>query len=44
MGGFFLFCAVGLFRKKVSLNMLINYAAGIAIFSFGLYALSNLIR
>ncbi len=35
---------VGLFRKKVSVQVLryINYVAGIAIFSFGLYALSKL--
>lgn len=41
----FILCfAVGLFRKKVSAHALryINYAAGIAIFSFGLYALSKL--
>ena len=42
----FLLCfAVGLFRKKVSTRVLryINYAAGIAIFSFGIYALSKVI-
>lgn len=41
---FFLCFAVGLFRKKISSQMLryINYIAGIAIFSFGLYALSKL--
>ncbi len=38
--------AVGSFRKKVSTQALryINYAAGVAIFSFGLYALSTLWR
>ena len=37
---------VGLFRKKISTQVLqyINYIAGIAIFSFGIYALSNLWR
>lgn len=37
-------CVVGIFRKKVSAQVLryINYIAGIAIFSFGIYALSNL--
>ncbi len=43
----FLLCfTVGLFRKKVSGHMLryINYGAGIAIFSFGVYALSKLWR
>lgn len=36
--------AVGLFRKRVSTQVLhyINYIAGIAIFSFGIYALSKL--
>ena len=36
--------AVGAFRKKVSAEILqyINYIAGLAIFSFGLYALSKL--
>jgi arginine exporter protein ArgO len=41
----FMLCfTVGLFRKKVSIGMLryINYIAGTAIFSFGLYALSKL--
>ncbi len=41
----FILCfAVGIFRKKVSVTMLryINYVAGIAIFSFGVYALSKL--
>ena len=38
--------AVGLFRKKISTQVLqyINYIAGIVIFSFGIYALSNLWR
>ncbi len=37
-------CIVGLFRGKISVQGLryINYIAGIAIFSFGLYALSSL--
>lgn len=41
----FVLCfSVGLFRKKVSTEMLryINYIAGIAIFSFGVYALSKI--
>jgi threonine/homoserine/homoserine lactone efflux protein len=41
----FLLCfAVGLFRKRVSVQALryINYGAGIAICSFGIYALSKL--
>lgn len=38
--------SVGLFRKRVSITVLryINYAAGVAIFAFGLYALSKLWR
>lgn len=38
-------CTVGLFRKKISIQALryINYSAGIAIFSFGIYALSKLL-
>jgi len=43
----FILCfSVGLFRKKVSLKMLkfINYLAGAAIFSFGIYALSKLYK
>lgn len=37
---------VGLFRHKVSAQLLryINYAAGVAIFSFGIYALSKVFR
>jgi len=41
----FLLCfAVGLFRKKVSVSVLqyINYGAGVAIFSFGVYAIIRL--
>ena len=36
--------SVGLFRKRVSAQILqyINYAAGVVIFSFGIYALSKL--
>jgi len=40
----FLLCfTVGIFRKKVSADILryINYCAGIAIFSFGIYALGK---
>jgi threonine/homoserine/homoserine lactone efflux protein len=37
---------VGIFRKRVSQNILryINYGAGIVILSFGLYALSGVLR
>ena len=37
---------VGIFRHKISTRMLqyINYIAGIVIFSFGIYALLNLIK
>lgn len=41
----FMLCfAVGMFRKKVSARVLryINYIAGVAIFSFGVFALSKL--
>ena len=41
----FILCfSVGLFRKRVSAHVLqyVNYVAGIAIFSFGIYALSKL--
>lgn len=43
---FFLCFSVGLFRKKVSHQMLryINYGAGIMIFCFGLYAISTVLR
>ena len=43
---FFLCFAVGLFRKKISVQVIqyINYLAGIAIFSFGIYALSKLLK
>lgn len=39
-------CTVGIFRKKVSMTALryINYGAGVAITSFGIYALSALWR
>jgi arginine exporter protein ArgO len=42
----FLLCfTVALFRKKISLEIVqcINYAAGIVIFSFGLYTFSTFI-
>ena len=37
---------VGIFRKRISQNMLryINYIAGVMILSFGLYALSTIVR
>jgi threonine/homoserine/homoserine lactone efflux protein len=37
---------VGIFRKRISQNMLryINYIAGVVILSFGIYALSNVLR
>jgi threonine/homoserine/homoserine lactone efflux protein len=41
----FILCfSVGLFRKKISIEILryINYVAGLAILSFGIYALSKL--